>query len=115
MGSLENMSMNSSSESDPQRRPKVQLAASCGIREAAALKQELLPLLAVPEAVTIDVAAVQRIDTSALQLLFAFARDRAERGYPLEWSGLNAVFSDALNTLGLQLGAAAPGATASSV
>ena len=54
----------------------VTLAADCTVAEADALKSELARRLDEPGAVTMDVTALQRIDTAGLQLLAAFVRDR---------------------------------------
>jgi len=65
----------------------VRLAATSGIRDSAALKEQLLPLLQSPDAVVIDVSEVEHVDTAALQLLFAFARDRKSIGLAVLWQG----------------------------
>jgi ABC-type transporter Mla MlaB component len=77
------------------------LGASCTMREAAAIKTELMKLLKVEESVLLDVRAVERIDTSALQLLCAFVRDRRARRLATRWAGHPQVFSEALQILGL--------------
>lgn len=93
------------------RRPKsavpaaLALPANCSIRDAAQLKAALLELL--PQAaVTIDAGALERIDTAGVQLLLAFTRDRAAKGFGIDWHGVNATLHDAANVLGLagQLG-----------
>ncbi len=35
----------------------------------------------------VDVTDVERVDTAALQLLYAFARDRKSRGLDVQWQG----------------------------
>ncbi len=82
------------------------LAAQCGIRDCAALRQELLSLLDVPTPVSIDARDVQRADTTTLQLLHAFERDREARGLKVVWGGRSAAFAQAATHLGLRLGAA---------
>ena len=84
----------------------LRLAAQCGIRECSALRQELLALLDVPEPVAIDAGAVQRADTTTLQLLFAFERDRAAHGLKVTWEARSAAFSQAATQLGLTFGTA---------
>ncbi|HTP38311.1 MAG TPA: STAS domain-containing protein [Steroidobacteraceae bacterium] len=81
------------------------LAPATGIREAAAFRQSLLDLLAEDHPVVIDVSEVERVDTAALQLLFAFERDRRARGASVVWQGVSAAFRDGVKTLGLPLGA----------
>ena len=78
----------------------IALPANCSIRDAAQLKATLLELL--PQAtVTIDAGALERIDTAGVQLLVAFTRDRAAKGFGTEWRGANATLHDAVHALGL--------------
>ena len=78
----------------------IALPANCGIRDAARLKAALLVLL--PQAaVTIDAGGLERIDTAGVQLLVAFTRDRAAKGFGTEWRGVNTTLRDAVNILGL--------------
>ena len=81
------------------------LAAQCGIRDCAALRQELLSLLDVPAPVAIDAGAVRRAATTTLQLLFAFERDRGARGLQVSWTARSPAFAQAASHLGLVLGA----------
>lgn len=81
--------------------PEVALPANCSIRDCAALKSELLKAASLEAAVTVQLAAVERIDTASLQLLFAFARDRKARSLDVVWSGESMAFSQALKALGL--------------
>jgi anti-anti-sigma regulatory factor len=97
----------------PQRRPQNESAgimpqrlafalnASCTIREGAALKAELLNLAGAEQTVVLDVQAVERIDTAALQLLCAFVRDRRAQGWRTSWTGNPQAFSEAVDILGL--------------
>jgi anti-anti-sigma regulatory factor len=62
-----------------------------------------------PQPVTIDVHAVERIDTAALQLLCAFVRDRQAAGGQVLWTGCTESFSEAIRLLGLQKALAVPG------
>jgi ABC-type transporter Mla MlaB component len=77
------------------------LAATCTIREGAALKSALLALSDANQPVTLDVHAVERIDTAALQLLCAFVRDQRARGKRTHWMGAASAFTEAVDTLGL--------------
>ena len=52
----------------------------CTVAEADALKAQLAARLQESEPVTLDVSALQRIDTAGLQLLAAFVRDRRTAG-----------------------------------
>jgi anti-anti-sigma regulatory factor len=84
--------------------PSLQLAlpAHCTLREAAALKASLLECLEQPGPVLADAAAVERVDTAGLQALAAFARDLADTGRTLTWSGRSQEFLRAVRQLGLQ-------------
>jgi anti-anti-sigma regulatory factor len=82
--------------------PMYELTASCTVRDSLALKSALLDLLMDQRPVTIDVRAVERIDTAALQVLCAFVRDRKAAGGQVLWVGCTEIFSEAIRLLGLQ-------------
>ena len=88
-----------SARSRPDR--PVTLAAECTVAEADALKSELAGRLDEPGPVTVDVSALQRIDTAGLQLLAAFVRDRREAGRAVEWHGQAPALQAAAGILGL--------------
>jgi ABC-type transporter Mla MlaB component len=77
------------------------LAAECMVSEASSLKDGLAALLDEPKPVTLDLAALQRIDTASLQIITAFVRDRAEAGRTVEWQGSAQVLTTAAQLLGL--------------
>jgi ABC-type transporter Mla MlaB component len=83
----------------------MRLGRNTSIREAAAIKQELLTLLDHPETVTVVMSDVEGIDTAVLQLLYAFERDRTHAGRVVAWHGASAGFDAAAATLGLVFGA----------
>jgi anti-anti-sigma regulatory factor len=85
----------------------VQLASSVRIRDCVALKETLLPLLQSPDPVIIDVTAVTHVDTAALQLLFAFCRDRRSLGLAVSWQGSSAAWDTGIVVLNPDTGAAA--------
>lgn len=87
------------------------LSSHSTIKDAAALKGELEKLIDVPE-VTIDVGSVERIDTTVMQLICAFVRDRVQRERRVSWRGASASWRDAVRLLGTGelLGWAAEGA-----
>ena len=74
------------------------------ILECAALKEQLLALLATADPVCIDVGDVEVVDTAALQLLFAFSRERTVNGLTTLWQGDNPNFRSAVAALALPLG-----------
>ena len=71
------------------------------VAEAASLKERLTPLLQIPLPVTLDINALQRIDTAGLQVITAFVRERAARGLAIEWQGTAPVLTTAAGLLGL--------------
>ncbi len=77
------------------------LGASCTMREGAMLKADLLKLLPIRQPVLLDVSSVERIDTSALQLLCALVRDRRAKRLTTQWVGSPSVFTEAVESLGL--------------
>jgi ABC-type transporter Mla MlaB component len=77
------------------------LAAECTVAEAEALKSQLSRRLDESGPVTVDVTALQRIDTAGLQLLAAFVRDRRSAGRPVEWRGRASALEAAAGLLGL--------------
>ena len=66
--------------------PRVVLNSESGIRDVAKLYAELGKIVGRPEAVIIDASDVDRIDTSMLQVLAAFVRDRHAGGLAVTWS-----------------------------
>ena len=77
------------------------LTAECTVAEAEALKSQLMRRLDESGPVTVDVSALQRIDTAGLQLLAAFVRDRRTAGRKVEWQGRAAALDAAVGLLGL--------------
>lgn len=77
------------------------LPAQCLLRDASDCRRRLLDCLHA-EAVAIDVAAVERVDTAFMQVLLAFVRSRAGNGGPVAWRNVNAVFAEAVTVLGLR-------------
>lgn len=77
------------------------LPAECTLADAAELKTRLAKLLQSVKPVTLDVAAVQRVDTASMQVLTAFVRQRQERGRAVVWSGDSPAFTQAARILGI--------------
>ncbi len=77
------------------------LAAECTVADAGSLKERLASLLDEPLAVTLDVTALQRIDTAGLQVITAFVRERTGLGRQVEWQGTAPVLVTAAQLLGL--------------
>jgi ABC-type transporter Mla MlaB component len=51
--------------------------------------------------VTLDVSAVERVDTATMQLLCAFVRDRIGRKQNITWRGESQALRDAVRLLGV--------------
>jgi anti-anti-sigma regulatory factor len=82
----------------------VRLPMSTCVRECPELKQQLLMLVDCADEVRIDVTDVELIDTAALQLLFAFSRERIANGLSTIWQGDSPTFRNAATTVALQVG-----------
>lgn len=82
--------------------PVVTLGSNCTVKDAVALKQALCAIVATPAAVTLDVRAVERIDTATVQVLCAFVRERLAAALPFNWLGVPQALRDASRLLGVQ-------------
>jgi ABC-type transporter Mla MlaB component len=76
------------------------IPADAGIEETGALR-ELLAARVDDATVTLDGSQVQRIHTSAVQLLLLFCRDRAQAGLRTVWHEPSATLHGAARVLGL--------------
>jgi ABC-type transporter Mla MlaB component len=85
------------------------LAANCTVAEVDTLKSVLTRRLNESDPVTLDVSALQRIDTAGLQLLAAFVRDRRTAGRAIAWRGRAPALEAAAGLLGLHLMLELPG------
>jgi ABC-type transporter Mla MlaB component len=77
------------------------VAAECTVADAGLLKIHLAKLLDASAIVTLDISAVQRIDTAGLQVIAAFVRERESRGRQVQWRGQAPALSNAARLLGL--------------
>jgi ABC-type transporter Mla MlaB component len=84
-----------------QRDNSLILAAECTVAGAETLKEQLARRLGESSPVTVDVSALQRIDTAGLQLLAAFVRDRRTAGHAVTWRGRAPALEAAAGLLGL--------------
>ncbi|WP_114239917.1 lipid asymmetry maintenance protein MlaB [Dyella sp. C9] len=78
----------------------ISLPADFRIAALDEVKASLVEALDVP-AVQIDGAAVERVDTAALQLLVAYRREAVARGQAPAWQGASAAMREAAAVLGL--------------
>jgi ABC-type transporter Mla MlaB component len=83
-------------------QPTIVLASNCNVKDASELKQSLCYYLDDGAPVALDVGKVERIDTSTIQLLCAFVRDRTARERKVEWVGDSLVIRDAARLLGVE-------------
>jgi ABC-type transporter Mla MlaB component len=89
-------------------QPTIVLATNCNVKDAAELKASLSQHLE-SEAVSLDIGSVERVDTSTMQLLCAFARDRAAQQRKVEWLGDSPGMRDAARLLGIEAILCLPG------
>jgi ABC-type transporter Mla MlaB component len=83
-------------------QPMIVLASNCNVKDAAELKQSLCLHLDEAAPVKLDVGSVERVDTSTMQLLCAFVRDRSMQQRKVEWVGDSRVVHDAARLLGVE-------------
>lgn len=79
------------------------LAAAVDISQAAVLHKHLSEALSLGLPVRVDAAKLERVDTSALQLLLAFERKARTRGVNVVCSRRSAVWDDSARQLGLPM------------
>jgi ABC-type transporter Mla MlaB component len=77
------------------------VAAECTVADASSLKSGLARLLDESGVVTLDIGAVQRIDTAGLQVIATFVRERESHGRQVEWRGTAPALTAAAQLLGL--------------
>ena len=82
--------------------PLATLPADCTIAQAHELKADLARVLASPAAVTLELSAVRRIDTAALQVLTSFIRERRAAARGVECRGASDAFLATADVLGLR-------------
>jgi anti-anti-sigma regulatory factor len=92
--------MNSKMETSAEKTSVV-LPGSCTLKEAATVKALLVSGLDMAGNVELDVRAVERVDTSVLQLLVAFTRDMKDAGRAVTWFGFNEEMNRSVRQLGL--------------
>ena len=94
-------------------QPTIALSSNCTVKDAAELKQSLCHYVADSAPVSLEVGKVERVDTSTMQLLCAFVRDRAAQQLKVEWAGDTRVIRDAARLLGVESMLALPAADGS--
>jgi anti-anti-sigma regulatory factor len=81
--------------------PILALPAECLIANAVPLREQLIAVVGEAAPVTLNVSAVERIDTACLQLLAAFASERRAASRPVVWSGVTASLAERARLLDL--------------
>ena len=92
-------------------QPTIVLATNCNVKDAAELKSSLCQHLETA-IVSLDVGNVERVDTSTMQLLCAFVRDRVAHQRNVQWLGDSAVIRESARLLGVEALLCLPGASA---
>jgi len=78
----------------------VTLPGECQLAGIESLQQGLLAIQEHAEPVTLDVGALQRVDTATMQLILTFILDRATAERSVKISGSSPAWDEAVNTLG---------------
>jgi ABC-type transporter Mla MlaB component len=89
-------------------QPTIALSSNCNVKDAAELKQSLCHYVDDSAPVALEVGNVERVDTSTMQLLCAFVRDRAAQQRKVDWIGDTRVIRDAARLLGVEAMLALP-------
>jgi len=77
------------------------LTGTLDIRCVDTLHGSLEALLVEDGLVILEAESVERLDTSILQLLFAFKQELNRRGFDLQWAGVSDAVIYTARTLGL--------------
>ena len=80
----------------------IRLQGDVDISCSAELKATLLEALASPKAVRVDLGQATDFDVTAVQLLWAAAREAAQRGEPLSFAGDSGMLARAAQEIGLE-------------
>ena len=78
----------------------VTLPGECVLSDIETLRQQLLAAQQLTQPVTLDVGAIERIDTASMQLILTFVLDRAVSERRLTISGSSPAWDEATNILG---------------
>jgi len=81
---------------------QIKLGTTVDITVVEALYGEFEKVLGNKVSVAIDASQVERIDTSSLQLIYAFREQIAANGNELEWGPLSENFLEIASLVGLQ-------------
>jgi len=84
-----------------QNKTHIELAPVLDVAGAGELKKQLEKVFRRKPPFELDGSAVERVDTAALQVLIAFARESRNRDIELEWSDVSNSLRSACSLLGL--------------
>jgi ABC-type transporter Mla MlaB component len=79
----------------------IELPSQCLLRDAVEYRQRFLDCVDA-ESVSVDVGAVDRIDTAFIQVLVSFARSRAAAKRSITWQRMTSEFIASARLLGVQ-------------
>jgi len=72
-----------------------------GIANVADMYTHVLSSLAEGHAIQFNVSKIERIDTAAIQMLYAFSKEAGKQGHLLLWEGASEAFVRSAKILGL--------------
>lgn len=73
----------------------------CGLTWVVSAHEQIAPQVAAGTFPRIDISAIRRITTPAIQLVLALARDAHASGHPIEIAGVSRPFDEAIANLAL--------------
>lgn len=79
----------------------IELPEQCLLRDAVEYRQRFVDCVDA-ESVTVDVGAVDRVDTAFIQVLVSFARTRVAAKRPITWQRVTSEFVASARLLGVQ-------------
>ena len=84
-----------------QQRLEIDCGESLTIADVGKLYAELLLPLVEGKQVSLDVSKIERIDTAAIQLLYAFCKEVRIQGYSVKWNQPSQTFCECVRLSGL--------------
>jgi anti-anti-sigma regulatory factor len=79
----------------------IKCGETLGVADVSTLYPQLLTLLLEEKQVVFDCSQIERIDTAALQMLYAFSKASALYGYDINWEQASDGFINSAHLLGL--------------
>lgn len=80
---------------------QLELNSQIDISSVMELRQQLAATLEQGLPITLAFASVERMDTAAVQLIYAFANHAKDRGIEISWQGMTDGMEDAFRFAGL--------------